>query len=216
MLIIYLILPICNYTIHKDSKSNVMAEVREITNSFEYEKECKDIVLSRNKIGGTKPISTERYLELREEAKSNNSVVIGYFEDSKLISWIEIGFHESKMRGKFWVISNFFSSVYTSYFSFNRPEFGMLFKAAFEIAEGRGYYQYFYSISQRLERVYERQWKKNSYAIQGKYDLTTLDIVPANTKPEYELYWRLMGKELKPDAIAIKARKLKGHNLLDK
>jgi hypothetical protein len=193
--------------------NNGMIEVREITNSVEYEKECKDIVLSRNKIGGTTPISAERYLELREEAKSNNSVVIGYFEDSKLISWIEIGFHESKMRGKFWVISNFFSSVYTSYFSFNRPEFGMLFKAAFEIAESRGYFQYFYCIAERLERVYERQWKKNTYAIQGKYELTTLDIVPANTKPEFELYWRLMGQELKPDNIVIKSRKLKSHNL---
>jgi hypothetical protein len=120
------------------------------------------------------------------------------------------------MRGKFWVISNFFSSVYTSYFNFNRPEFGMLFKKAFEVAEGRGYYQYFYSIAERLERVYERQWKKNSYAIQGKYDLTTLAVVPANTKPEFELYWRLMGQELKPDNISIKARKLKGHNLPDK
>jgi len=87
---------------------------------------------------------------------------------------------------------------------------------AFDIAEGRGYYQYFYSIAERLERVYERQWKKNSYAIQGKYDLTTLAVVPANTKPEFELYWRLMGQELKPDNISIKARKLKGHNLPDK
>jgi hypothetical protein len=192
-------------------------EVREITNSFEYEKECEAIVLSRKKISGTKPVSAERYLELREEAKTNDSsVAIGYFEDGKLISWLSIGFHESKMRGKFWVISTFFSSTYTSYFSFNRPEFGLLFKAAFDIAEGRGYYQYFYSISKRLERVYERQWKKNSYAIQGKYELTTLAVVPANTKPEFELYWRLMGQELKPDDIVIKSRKLKGHDLPDK
>ena len=192
-------------------------EVREITNSVEYEKECETIVLSRKRISGTKPISAERYLELREEAKSNDSLVtLGYFEDGKLISWLIIVFHENKMRGKFCVISTFFSSVYTSYFTFNRPEFGILFKAAFEIAEGRGYYQYFYSIAERLERVYERQWKKNSYAIQGKYDLTTLAVVPANTKPEFELYWRLMGQELKPDSIVIKSRKLKGHDPLAK
>ena len=185
-------------------------EVREITNNFEYEKECEAIERSRKKISGTKPISTERYIELKEEIKSNNStVIIGYFEDSKLISWLSIGFHESKMRGKFWVISSFFSSVYTTYFDFNRPEFGMLFKEAFDIAEGRGYYQYFYSISERLERVYERQWKKNTYAIQGKYELTTLDVVSANTKPEFELYWRLMGKETKPDNIIIKKRVLR-------
>ena len=193
-----------------------MTEVREITGNQEYEEFCKQIIFSRKKISGTTPISPERYQALREESKSNNSVGIGYFEDGKLISWITVGFYESKMRGKFWVISNFFSSVYTSYFNFNRPEFGMLFKAAFDIAEGRGYHQYFYSIAERLERVYERQWKKNSYAIQGKYDLTTLAVVPANTKPEFELYWRLMGQELKPDNIVIKSRKLKGLDLLDK
>ena len=193
-----------------------MTAVREITGNQEYEERRKQIVLSRKKISGTTPISPERYQTLQEESKSKDDVIIGYFEDDELISWITIGFYESKMRGKFWVISNFFSSVYTSYFNFNRPDFGMLFKAAFEVAEGRGYYQYFYSIAERLERVYERQWKKNSYAIQGKYDLTTLAVVPANTKPEFELYWRLMGQELKPDNIAIKARKLKGHNLPDK
>ena len=193
-----------------------MTAVREITGDKEYEEHCKQIVLSRKKISGTTPTSPERYRALQEESKSKDDVTIGYFEDDKLISWITIGFYESKMRGKFWVISNFFSSVYTSYFNFNRPEFGMLFKAAFDIAEGRGYYQYFYSIAERLERVYERQWKKNSYAIQGKYELTTLAVVPANTKPEFELYWRLMGQELKPDNIAIKSRKLKGYNLPDK
>ena len=193
-----------------------MTSVREITGDQEYEERRKQIVLSCKKISGTTPISPERYRVLQEESKSKDDVIIGYFEDDELISWITIGFYESKMRGKFWVISNFFSSVYTSYFNFNRPEFGMLFKAAFDIAEGRGYYQYFYSIAERLERVYERQWKKNSYAIQGKYDLTTLAVVPANTKPEFELYWRLMGQELKPDNISIKARKLKGHNLPDK
>jgi hypothetical protein len=193
-----------------------MIEVREITGHQEYEELCKQIVLSRKKIGGTTPISPEQYALLKVESQSNNTATIGYFDDDKLISWITIGFYESKMRGKFWVISNFFSSVYTSYFNFNRPEFGLLFRAAFDIAEGRGYYQYFYSISQRLERVYERQWKKNSYAIQGKYELTTLAVVPANTKPEFELYWRLMGKETKPDNIVIKSRKRKGQDSLAK
>jgi hypothetical protein len=193
-----------------------MTEVREITGQHEYEEVCKQIVLSRKRIGGTTPISLERYTALKKETENNNSVVIGYFEDDKLISWITIGFYESNMRGKFWVISNFFSSAYTSYFSFDKPEFGLLFKRAFEIAESRGYNQYFYSISERLERVYERQWRKNPYAIQGKYELTTLAVVPANTKPEFELYWRLMGQELKPDNIVIKSRKFKGQDSLAK
>ena len=137
---------------------------------------------------------------------------IGYFEDDKLISWVSIGFYESKMRGKFWVITDLFTTMFGERFSFSRPEIGLLFKQAFEIAEEKGYFQYFYCIAERLERVYERQWKKNPWGFNGKYELITLDIVPANTQPEYELYWRLMGKELKPDNIAIKARKLKGYD----
>jgi hypothetical protein len=187
-------------------------EIRDITNNREYDELCKDIACSRKKISGTTPISSEQYQLFQEESRSNDIVTIGYFENNKLISWITIGFYESKMRGKFWVIANFFSSVYTSYFSFNKPEFGILFKTAFEIAEARGYYQYFYCIAERIERVYERQWQKNSYAIQGKYDLITLDVVPANTKPEFELYWRLMGKALKSDNMVIKSRKIKGYD----
>lgn len=187
----------------------IKSEIRDITHNYEYEEICKQIVFSRKRISGTTPISPEQYQALRDAPKSNNTATFAYFENDKLISWISIGFYESTMRGKFWAITSFFSSVNTSYFSFDRPEFGMLFKKAFEVAEGRGYDQYFYCISQRLERVYERQWKKNPYAIQGKYELTTLDVVPANTKPEFELYWRLMGQELKPDNIVIKSRKLK-------
>jgi hypothetical protein len=195
-----------------------VVEVREITDSFEYEKECEAIVLSRKRIAGTKPITTEKYHEIRNKSKSksNNGATFGYFEDNKLVSWVSIGFYENNMRGKFWVITSFFSTIFKDRFSFNRPEFGLLFKAAFEKAESQGYCQYFYCISERLERVYERQWEKNPYAIQGKYELTTLDTVPANTKPEVELYWRVMGQELKPDNMVIKSRKLKGYDTHNK
>ena len=175
----------------------------------EYDDECNRIVLSHKKIGGTKPVSPNQYLTIQET--SDRLLKIGYFEDNRLVSWVSIGFYESKMRGKFWIIAGLFTTVFEERFSFSRPEFGLLFKRAFEIAEERGYFQYFYCISERLERVYERQWKKNPWGFNGRYDLITLDIVPANTKPEYDLYWGLMGKELKPDNIVIKARKLKGY-----
>lgn len=180
----------------------------------EYNEECIKIALSNKKISGTKPVSAEQYRHLL--TASPNIIHIGYFEDDKLISWIGIGFYESKMRGKFWAITGLFTTVFKERFSFSRPEFGLLVKGAFDIAEEKGYFQYFYSIAERLERVYERQWKKNPWGFNGRYDLTTLAVVPANTKPEFELYWRLMGQELKPDNIVIKARKLKGHDLPDK
>jgi hypothetical protein len=167
-------------------------------------------VSSYKKIGGTKPISSEQYLIIQET--SDKLLKIGCFEDDRLVSWVSIGFYESRMRGKFWAITGLFTTVFEERFSFSRPEFGLLFKRAFEIAEEKGYFQYFYCVAERLERVYERQWKKNPWGFNGRYDLITLDIVPANTKPEFELYWGLMGKELKPDNIVIKARKLKGYD----
>jgi hypothetical protein len=176
----------------------------------EYSDECVRIALSNKKMGGTLSVSAEQYRQLLKD--SDNLIRIGYFENDKLVSWVSIGFYESKMRGKFWAITELFTTVFKDRFSFSRPEFGLLFKQAFEMAEEKGYFQYFYCIAERLERVYERQWKKNPWGFNGRYDLITLDVVPANTKPKFELYWRLMGQELKPDNIVIKARKLKGYD----
>jgi hypothetical protein len=180
--------------------------------STEYTDECVKIALSNKKIGGTRPVSAEQVWQTL--AESDNMMHIGYFENDKLISWVGIGFYENKMRGKFWVITGLYTTVFKERFSFSRPEFGLLFKRAFEIAEEKEYFQYFYCVAERLERVYERQWKKNPWGFNGRYELVTLDVVPANTKPEYELYWRLMGKQLKPDNIVIKARKLKGYTVV--
>lgn len=175
----------------------------------EYTDECVRIALLNKKIGGTRVLSAEKYQQLL--TKSDNIIRIGYFENEKLVSWVSIGFYESKMRGKFWAITGLFTTVFKERFSFSRPEFGLIFKRAFEIAEERGYFQYFYCIAERLERVYERQWRKNPWGFNGRYELITLDVVPANTKPEFELYWRLMGQELKSDNIVIKSRRLKNH-----
>jgi hypothetical protein len=183
-------------------------DVRILT--IEHTDECIRIALSNKKTGGTRAVSAEQYEQLLTE--SDKLIRIGYFENDKLISWVSIGFYESKMRGKFWAITGLFTTVFKERFSFSRPEFGLLFKRAFEMAEEKGYFQYFYCIAERLERVYERQWQKNPWGFNGRYDLITLDVVPANTKPEYELYWGLMGKELKPDNIVIKSRKLKGYD----
>jgi hypothetical protein len=174
-----------------------------------YNDYCNAIMLSQTRIGGTKPTSP---IKFREIQNASSIIKIGYFESNDLISWIEISFHQSIMRGKFWAISGLYSTRIGQVFSFNRPEIGLTIKHAFEVAEKQGYFQYFYCISEKLERVYERQWKKNQWGFNNRYDLITLDVVPANTKPTYELYWRLMGQELKPDNIAIKSRILKGYD----
>ena len=54
--------------------------------------------------------------------------------------------------------------------------------------------------------VYERQWKKSE---SHRYDHILLEVVPPNTKPVYELYWKLMGSTVKPDPMVFKKRTLK-------
>jgi hypothetical protein len=116
---------------------------------------------------------------------------------------------ENKARGRFWVITTLYTTRFTTYFSFNQEEIGLLIKEAFHLAESKKYYEYYYSVSERIATVYESQYRKNKYVQTGRYDLVELDRVPANTQPTTDLYWKLMGQELKPDAIIIKKRVLR-------
>jgi hypothetical protein len=110
------------------------------------------------------------------------------------------------MRGKFWVISGLYTKNFKSYFSFNHSGIGELIKFAFDYAESRGWYEYYYCTAERVINVYERQWKRSH---SHRYEHILLDVVPPNTKPFYELHWRLMGQEVKPVPMIVKKRALK-------
>jgi hypothetical protein len=172
---------------------------------------CLEIKQLRPKIGGTVAISDQSFIEgYRKFFEPNDTnFAIGYFENTELVSWISMGIYDSSLRGKFWVVPCFFSKKQQSYFSFNHPDLSMMIKEAFKIAESKQCYTYYYAISERISRVYDKQWQKNSFIQVGRYHLSTLDVVPPNTKPDQSLYWKLMGEELKPDATLIKQRVLK-------
>jgi len=173
--------------------------------------ECFEISKLRVKVGGTKPISAELFLETHKKYFDNNDnyYAMGCVENDKIISWIAIAFIENKTRGKFWVITSLYTSKFTSYFSFNNVEIGLLIKASFELAESKKYYEYYYSVAEKIASVYEKQIQKNKYIPIGRYNYIELDRVLANTKPSTDLYWKLMGHETKPDNIIIKKRVLR-------
>ena len=173
--------------------------------------ECFEISKLRPKVGGTTPIPTELFLETHKKYFENNDnyYAMGCIENDKIISWIAIAFIENKARGRFWVITSLYTSKFTSYFSFNNPEIGLLIKASFELAESKKYYEYYYSVAEKIASVYENQIQKNKYIPVGRYDYIELDRVLANTKPSTDLYWKLMGHETKPDTIIIKKRVLR-------
>jgi hypothetical protein len=171
---------------------------------------CLEIFKIRPRVGGTVPISNETFIDTYTKYFENNdhSCAFGCFENDELISWIAIGFGDTKHTGRFWVISSLYTTRFTTYFSFNNEEIGLLIKTAFEFAESKKYYEYYYTVSSRISKVYETQIRKNKFIPIGRYDFIELDEIPANTKPSTELYWKLMGQETKPDPTIVKKRVL--------
>ena len=173
--------------------------------------ECLVISKLRSKTGGTKPISETSFIEKHQKyfEGDSNFYALGCVENDKIISWISIAFIENKTRGKFWVITSLYTTKFTKYFTFNNEEIGLLIKAAFELAESKKYYEYYYSVGENIASVYEKQIQKNKYIPIGRYDYIELDRVQANTQPSVDLYWKLMGQEMKPNNIIIKKRVLR-------
>ena len=159
----------------------------------------------RSRIGGTS-VSANLDEALLKYFNDEKKISLGYFENDKLISWIAIGLHENKARGRFWYISFLFNGNIGNYYRFNKPENGLLLAESFTLAESLKYYEYYYIISKRIEHVYDRQWRKNSYIPTGRYETITLDTVPPNTVATTDLYWQLMNREIKPDTMIVKKR----------
>lgn len=171
-------------------------------------KSCIDIISLKNRTAGTVPITPSRFVDSFEKYFQNipNYHAIGYFENNCLISFICISLLENNLRGKFWVIPALYTKEFRNYFIFRAAGIGKLIQYAFEFAESKEYYEYYYCTAERVMNVYERQWKRQN---QHRYEHVLLDTVPAYTKPCHELYWRLMGNELKPNPIVFKKRILK-------
>jgi hypothetical protein len=173
--------------------------------------DCVKMVGIKPRTAGTVNLTKEKFIDSLSHYfdSSDNHVSLGYFKDTELICFICLGFFESKMRGKFWVISALYTKEFKPYFNFKDPDMGSLLKYSFEFAEQKGYYEFYYSIAERIMNAYERQWQRNSFMATGRYDRVILDRVPPNTVPNYELYWKLMGESIKPDCIIIKKRVLR-------
>jgi hypothetical protein len=139
----------------------------------------------------------------------DDCLAIGCFDRDELISWIAIIFVENKSKGRYWAITSLYTTKFTNFFSFNNPEIGLLIKHSFEIAESRKYYQYYYSIAEKVAKVYETQIQKTTYIPIGRYDYLEVERIPPNTQPESPLYWLLIGGTLKPDTMIIKKRVLR-------
>mgnify|MGYP000293692471 CR=1 FL=1 len=141
---------------------------------------------------------------------SDQCIALGYFEEDKLISWVTLRFIYS-LKNKFvntWNITGMFSSKFDNMFSFNRPEIGLLIKTAFEIAEHRHCWKYYYTISTSHQYLYDRLWKKNNYLPTGRYTTVieqTVDPLDFHIK---RYYADIIGTRDYNDEFVIKRRML--------
>ena len=173
--------------------------------------ECVEMSRLKERVSGTVPLPADvwenyykRYFDGTPDRYS-----LGYFEENKLTTFMCFIFHENKARGKFWLIRAFFTNKFNTYFKFDDPDKGLLLKEAFRFAESKGYYEYYYCVSERISKVYERQWLKNKFMETGRYELIDLATVPAETLPEVDLYLRMMGNSTKPTDTYFKKRVLR-------
>lgn len=176
----------------------------------EHVDQARHIATLRSKHSGTAPTPIEKIDWLLESINQEDSgfYLFGYFEGKELISWAALKFVELNGE-KVWVIIGLFTSKFNEHFTWNVPELGLLIKHAFEVAEGRGYYSYIYSIATRLERVYYHQWKKNVYLPPtGRYETQVVNRIPPNSTEAEEWQIRMAGLP-KPDEISIMRRTLK-------
>jgi hypothetical protein len=173
---------------------------------------CFSIAQLKSRSGGTVPPSPDAFKnQYKKYFESNDECfILGCFDNNILVSWIAIGFIDMPEKDyHFWAIVGLHTTKFVQLFSFNNPEIGLLIKEAFTLAESKKFYQYYYSVSKRIQKVYETQIQKTKYIPIGRYDYFEVAVIPANTQPANVLHWRLMGQELKPDDIIIKKRVLR-------
>lgn len=163
----------------------------------------------KNKHSGVEKPWQLDYTHILEKYLSSNShyLVIGAFDGDELVSFLCSAYW--RKNDPSWFIVFLFTKRFGNQFSFNRPEIGLLLKAAFEIAEHRHYWKYYYSIAKKHETLYDQLWKKNTYVDTGKYNLKIEQEVPAFVAVDRDRFWRLIGSRVYEVDMVIKSRILK-------
>jgi len=171
-------------------------------------REAVNMTNLKDKVGGSEPnpnVNAALYHYFFPNAKA---IAIGYFDNDELVTWCTLRFGLQDDMD-IWIITTLWTKKFTQLMNFARPDMGLLLQACFDIAEKRHYWNYFYIIADRVSSVYWRQWQRNPYMVTGRYENHHYLTIPANTKPELNLAWKLMGEVSKPDDISLKYRTLR-------
>jgi len=185
---------------------------------LDYFYDAIEMVNIKEKAGGmSKPnIDEISTIFLKYFLGKETTIALGYFDDNdtnekpKLVAWVSLSFIH-KLNIKFtntWNISGLFTSKFENIFSFNRPEIGELIKTAFEIAEHRHCWTYYYTIASKHQVLYDKLWKKNNFLPTGRYKTEIEKIVCTDDYAIKEYYRPIIGNREYKEEFVIKRRTL--------
>lgn len=165
---------------------------------------CMTMIGIKSKCSGTIGPDPNIQKERMQKYFENNDTfyAFGIIEHDLVTSWMTIFF--SKSDKKFWGITSFYTNHFSKFFVFDYN--GPLIRHVIDFAEQKNYWQFLYVVSERINRVYTVQWKKNHLHQSENYYIHDKDVILANTRPDNDLYWRLLGEETKPHNMIIKHR----------
>lgn len=158
-------------------------------------------------------VTTDRFIE---KIKSEGIEFYGIYNQGKLEGII--GVNKWKML-PYYTIFDLFISTGASAKKYNAYIISAMQKIT-ESMEVCGRFQ-FYVLT--LVRAFQRNklkdgkmWEVNAkYEPFNRYNVSIETIVPANTRPNYEAYWNMMGKEEFPEDIWIRKYVLKNEFILE-
>ena len=177
--------------------------------------ECLDMITLKERVAGGIPTSKETrtaiyskyFLDDRDSQGKTFFRTIGCIEDGEIKGWMAIMLNDTKSRGRYWAIIAFYAKEFSNYFDMNSPTYGQLVRYAIDYCENLQYNEFYYTVTERVANAYERQWKRSKFRSE-RYGIETVAVIPPQTKPEVDLYWRLIGERLRDEAMVIKHRML--------
>jgi hypothetical protein len=122
-------------------------------------------------------------------------IVIFYNNQNQLQLIVEMFFREVMTS---WVIVGFIIRPGLPYFNCKTNGYNEALTFCLTYAESRGYYMYEWTqrTGVKYNNTYNRM--KSQIPTLERYDHYEIGYVPANTKPAFEAYFRMVGSEIKP------------------
>jgi len=139
---------------------------------------------------------------------SNTKTIYGAFKNNELVSMLGASF--SLTDNSYIIVAMKTVPNKFKYFNMKENGLGLLWEKIISEFEANGYYT-FYLLHNRTKWPIQKMgkmWIDNIPSLK-KYYGTIHSIIPANTRPKFDMHWRLMGETTWPTDMILEKRALK-------